>query len=771
MTKRVSFPLEYIFGSVSILLFGLVSAAIIFQMVQSDREQEQLSRYSGGAGEVFVIDDVEDYYYFAESLKDSSSRLVNADVVLATDIKVDDAHRGAVIGSDEEGVCFSGYFDGGGHTVSGLRAEGECVGLFLQLRGCVRNLNIRDCEFKGRRAGGITGKLLAGGSIENCCSSVSALGEYAGSICGECRGTVENCLGEAEGPAVGLDEDAAMVRSVYTGKDVPAADILNENAGLLPVRRNMKSCKWEESEGQIRISGEVIPQISEISLDIFQGEIKSRISAFFSYPERRWMLILPKWAEEDEYKVLVMVSDGRSFYRTLGSGRWEVDLDGQSIPVEPVIYADVPTLMVDLYSGRQVSYLDRSKERKEMGELLSVSADGSDVLKMADVVMAGRGNDSFYAIKKGYSLKMKNKRSIAGMEAAKEYNLIAGYRDNSLFNYIFTRDLFRELDMEYAHEYSLVDLYVNGQPMGLYFLTEKMDISDTAFDLTDQKKETEAMNAKALSEYPVKEERNEKGKITKVYYDIPKEPEDVTGGYLMEITMEDYNEGDSRFMTDHGVIYSSKGDKYLGRRQMDYISTYFQDFENAVYSPEGFNDKGKYYTEYIDVDSFADQWILYETMVDYALDNSVYYYKDSEITGKDSKIHASFYWDAEHMLTTEDKLDAHFLMRLKENGAKCDYNTSNSGNFWVWLYLHEDFRQAVSRRWKEKFAPAYARALAGEVIDGKGKLGSIEWYKSRYTESYRMNDEMFYETDYRAKCDEVKERLGRRMKVLEDYFK
>lgn len=63
-------------------------------------------------------------------------------------------------------------------------------------------------------------------------------------------------------------------------------------------------------------------------------------------------------------------------------------------------------------------------------------------------------------------------------------------------------------------------------------------------------------------------------------------------------------------------------------------------------------DKGKYYTDYIDLESFADQWLFYELNEENSVNSSVYYYKDSDICG-DGKLHASWPWDMEHSLARE----------------------------------------------------------------------------------------------------------------------
>ena len=314
-----------------------------------------------------------------------------------------------------------------------------------------------------------------------------------------------------------------------------------------------------------------------------------------------------------------------------------------------------------------------------------------------------------------------------------------------------------------------MNLFVNGKYEGMYFLTEKMEISKSSFDLKNLPQMSRRLNGYELYNYPIVREGGDGRMGEKVCYALPHECDDITGGYLMEVTMQDYLDRDSRFKTGRNVVISSKGDPYLSRGQLDYISTLFQDYEDAVASPDGYNEKGVYYADYIDMESFTDQWILYELSADLSNVNSVYYYKDSDEVG-DGKIHASWYWDAEHMFTDSSRLNTHFLMRRVEKGADCSVNGRVNGNFWTWPYQHEDFRSMLSKEWKEKFSFPLRRSISDEMIDNSEGAGSFEWYKTLYTDSFKINDDCFYGTDYLKKCDEMADGMKIRLDCLDEYF-
>ena len=104
-----------------------------------------------------------------------------------------------------EAQPFTGTFDGGGHTISGLYIDGNTnyVGLFGHVgkdgtvKGTVKNVNITDSYMSGSSyVGGICGNNI-GGTLEDCTSDCTVKGtdNAAGGICGlnENYGSVLNC--------------------------------------------------------------------------------------------------------------------------------------------------------------------------------------------------------------------------------------------------------------------------------------------------------------------------------------------------------------------------------------------------------------------------------------------------------------------------------------------------------------------------------------------------------------------------------------------------
>ena len=133
---------------------------------------------------------------------------------------------------------FAGHFDGGGHTVTGLRVSvtggGDfgttlCAGLFGYVSGTVTRLSVSGASVsvQGKRnaaAGGLVGYLT--GTVTQCVSdasvsAVSSAGEAAaGGLAGQCHGEITGCLAFGSATA----KATATLRRAWVGGLVGYSD-------------------------------------------------------------------------------------------------------------------------------------------------------------------------------------------------------------------------------------------------------------------------------------------------------------------------------------------------------------------------------------------------------------------------------------------------------------------------------------------------------------------------------------------------------------------
>ena len=229
---------------------------------------------------------------------------------------------------------------------------------------------------------------------------------------------------------------------------------------------------------------------------------------------------------------------------------------------------------------------------------------------------------------------------------------------------------------------------------------------------------------------------------------------------IVEVDNEDYGEFDSRFVTNRDIGIVLKRARYSSKEQVEYISEFWQDFENALYSEDGYNNKGKYYTEYIDLESFAMQWLMYELEQEISLNSSIYYYKESDIDG-DGLIHACYPWDIEHSYVLSEFNEQ--LWHMGEN-----YDALNG--FWCAFYQHEDFRKEISKIWSEKFVPAIEKMLSEEPVETETGLRTLNWYRYYMIDMHTLENSRWISQYPWDRIGTIEEFLKIRLESLTDIF-
>lgn len=381
------------------------------------------------------------------------------------------------------------------------------------------------------------------------------------------------------------------------------------------------------------------------------------------------------------------------------------------------------------------------KEHKESGQLVAIDYDGSVSYDNKLDYIKGRGHSTWRLSKKPYNIKLDKKASLLGMDKNKKWCLLANAQEHSMIRNKFMYDLGHEMGIDYSPDSRFVDLYANGQYMGTYQLTQKIEAGDGELvDITDLQKNTEeaVANALGIEEADLEELYGNDEYIVNAdqYYNyrkafnIPYNPDDITGGYLMEFVVS-IDEPNS-FITEYGQAVNVKSPEYCSAEQINYIADFMNELEEALLSNDGYNSKGKHYTEYIDIRSAAIMYILQEFSIN--VDGGVsscYFYKDSDLTG-DGKVHASPCWDFDVALGN-----------LETDGygnSLTDYNSWYTRNFYTVFGIlcnHQDFMAEVEKIWNEEFVPAFD--IATGKVAGTGRLQSIYEYDALLESSSIMN--------------------------------
>ncbi len=385
--------------------------------------------------------------------------------------------------------------------------------------------------------------------------------------------------------------------------------------------------------------------------------------------------------------------------------------------------------------------IHNDKSVSESGQLVAIDYDGSISYDNELDSIKGRGNTTWKLSKKPYNIKLAKKTSLLGMDKNKKWCLLANAQEHSMIRNVFMYDLANEVGLDFSPESRFVDLYTNGEYKGTYQLTQKVEAGDgDLVDITDLEANTEDAVALGTGTDDVDLEKmygNKKYNFNnRRGFRIPYNPDDITGGYLMEFVVS--VDEPSSFTTKGGQNVNVKAPEYCSVDQINYIANFMQELEDALYSSTGYNSKGKHYTEYIDIKSAAIMYLLQEfsVNVDGGI-SSCYFYKDSDLVG-DGKVHASPCWDFDVALGNLNQYkDFSHTMNYSDWFIKYSFRYSDTLTIFAQLCNHDDFWAEVEKIWTEKFVPALD--IATGKTEGTGRLQSIYDYDALLESASVMN--------------------------------
>ena len=397
--------------------------------------------------------------------------------------------------------------------------------------------------------------------------------------------------------------------------------------------------------------------------------------------------------------------------------------------------SEIPSLFLTVDSDMFRKVKRSKKNIITSGRAVYEEADGTVSFDGGITQLKGRGNNTFAYPKKPYQIKLEKKASLSGMAKAKTWVLLANWNDVSLLRNQIMMDICREAGLRYALSCVQTDVWINGEYNGLYLLTEKPQIKKERMDLRDLEDETKAVNS-APVDGSLRMSKNATKELPLIrWYQVENNPEDITGGYLFTIEkyarLRDYTVPGFRTRKDLSV--QIKEPTCPSREQTEYLGGLVNEMHQAVIAEDGINrETGKYYTEYIDIDSFALKYLAEEWCKNYDfIGGSQYLYKDSD--ERDPLIYAGPAWDYD--LSFGNMVD-------RGHSAKGDYMTSlsrrTSNLYWL-LSRHPDFMERVREAWAGRFYPA-AAVLLGEREAGKDcVIRPLEEYIERIRDSAGMN--------------------------------
>ena len=418
----------------------------------------------------------------------------------------------------------------------------------------------------------------------------------------------------------------------------------------------------------------------------------------------------------DVTEVAAVGADGyREITASVGKGKQPLTFRVMQASAIPTMYLTSS----DAAQGRD--WVDASKSNAATGTMNLIGADGAPVYSGELKQIKARGNSTFtYTPKKSYQIKLAEPSDLLGkQEQVKTWVLLASYFDATQMHDKMVKDLAAELGLAYTASCDWVNLYYDGEYRGVYLLSEKNSVGETSVAITDMEQAYEQLNTGYGTDMTTALAENSYGQQYQ-YTKALKEPENITGGYLIELNHDMWDEA-SAFKTRQGVAFNVKSPEWCGDSAMKYISEYYQAFEDAVYATDdtgaytGYNaSTGKYFYDYVDMDSLVKVFLLQELALNCdGFISSVYFYKDA-----DGIMYAGPIWDQDMTFGTGWN---------KANGAEIvDYHYLAKA-----LIQIPAFKTAVVEYYSSTFAPA--------VREWLGNNGTIAHQYNILKDSAAMN--------------------------------
>ncbi len=323
--------------------------------------------------------------------------------------------------------------------------------------------------------------------------------------------------------------------------------------------------------------------------------------------------------------------------------------------------------------------------------------------------MKGRGNASWEQArdKRPYNVTLGTKINFPGIDSpkTKKWSFLAEVLDHSLLCNRSGYHLAYELGI--GQDTASADVWMNGEYQGCYTVTPKTDsfVTDDGF-MIEQDNYLEPSVANGGDPQFTLDGLNEAFGWSSCYN---------------RITVKKM--GDNLLMTDEGLDESPENMEAAAAR----IRAWLQDAWDAIRSDTGYNAKGKYYTDYVDIESFAKMYLMHEYVKSYDVcAGSILFHRDGQSDA--DKLIAGPIWDLDNAMGSvyqnsslgraDDRRNGD---RRSGEGAFISNVTEYKTSIYKTISKHADFMEEVLRQYNK-----YRWAFDDLETDVAGMTAEIE---------------------------------------------
>ncbi len=372
----------------------------------------------------------------------------------------------------------------------------------------------------------------------------------------------------------------------------------------------------------------------------------------------------------------------------------------------------LPVLFINTENGVKIEskeeYVKATYYLDNVGNAEIESIGASDNQLVMEI--RGRGNYSWTGFdKKPYRIKLGEKQPLLGMNKSRHFALLAHADDSyGFFRNIVGFQLSRMIGMPWTPADAPLEVVLNGEYIGLYFLTETVRVDKDRVNIVEQA-------------------------------DNITDTEAITGGWLVEIDNYDSDPHIEIYEKDeekNRIVFTYKTPEILSPEQSAYLTTQMTAINDAIYN-ENLNDNT--WENYVDVDILARYYIVQEIVDDYeSFHGSCYMFKE---LGNDTKWMFGPVWDFGNAFT-EDKFRPFYEGRRWHNTwikqiCKHPHFIEVVKEIWAWFYAekYSELDEYITN-YADRISEAAINNAARWPEYGNGNISErLEKVKSRLAKS------------------------------------
>jgi hypothetical protein len=383
--------------------------------------------------------------------------------------------------------------------------------------------------------------------------------------------------------------------------------------------------------------------------------------------------------------------------------------------------------------GRAFVEADPHHNTKANVEVVAIADDGTVVYSKDNPdkgkfsTVKGRGNSTWGGKKKPYQISLNKKADLLQTgekdNAQKKWILLANANDASQLHSTIAYNLALELGMV-GVECRPVDLYYDGEYRGSYLLTEKVEIKPGRVDIDSLEDRIEEANPDVdLGSLPTRTATNKYG-YTYQYVEGAKDPDDISGGYLLEIDNAWYK-GETCWFQNSDRVVVVKSPEVASKDAIRRIS---EAYEEALRNARAnrFNLSGSYS---MDLDSLSKTWLLSEFCKNIdAFNTSTYLYLDSG----SKTFMAQPVWDFDGS------------MGVRTDWPNSDFSRYEdivipTGRWVIGIPSVQRRAKAIYRNELSKLVGNVRLSNSEDAVGDAGHLHSLAYYRSQVSDSQAMD--------------------------------